>query len=402
MRPRAQNLLLETGPPGPDVATFKAALDSLPAHIAILAADGEILWVNEAWRTFARQNGLRAAGFGEGENYLDVCDRASGAAGAEASSMAAGMRAVARGARASYFQEYECSSPTEQRWFQCRVTRFEAPACAAGAAEAARTLLVVSHENISEAIIAQRTIRQRLEQSAHLLRLQTMGELAAALAHELNQPLAALCNLSAGCLRRAAGEPINPEILWALRECNDQALRAGALIRRMRDFARRSGPRTASVHPAELMQAALSLVGPLAREWGVEIEDRIPDSVPAVDVDPILVQQVFVNLIRNAMEAARPADPPRRRVRVEATTDRAGFVHICVSDGGPGLAEGLSLFEPFVTTKPSGLGLGLAVSRSIVENHGGRISAAAGSALGGAAFTFTLPARPEAAFQGAA
>ncbi|MCJ2056970.1 ATP-binding protein [Methylobacterium sp. J-048] len=235
---------------------------------------------------------------------------------------------------------------------------------------------------------------QRLQADLiHVSRLSAMGEMASALAHELNQPLGAISNYAAACDHFLA-EPGNAQIdaaRTALAAAAKQSQRAGAIIRRLRDFVTRGETDRRLESVAGLIDDAcdLALVG--AREQGVEA--RIDPGPPGIRVlaDRVQIQQVLVNLIRNACEALR--DSARRHLAIVAAAHGDGFVCISVSDSGPGIAEAVAetLFLPFVTTKSTGMGVGLSVSRSIVLAHGGTFTVGS-SALGGATFRFTLPA----------
>ncbi|WP_409568438.1 sensor histidine kinase [Methylobacterium sp. J-072] len=235
---------------------------------------------------------------------------------------------------------------------------------------------------------------QRLQADLiHVSRLSAMGEMASALAHELNQPLGAISNYTTAC-DHFLSEPGNEQIdaaRSALAAAARQAQRAGAIIRRVRDFVTRGETERRSESVAALLEEAcdLALVG--TREQGVET--RIDPGPPGIRVlaDRVQIQQVLVNLIRNACEAMR--DNACRNLAIVATAQDDGAVRISVSDTGPGIAEAVaeSLFLPFVTTKSTGMGVGLSVSRSIVQAHGGTFGVDR-PATGGATFHFTLPA----------
>lgn len=234
---------------------------------------------------------------------------------------------------------------------------------------------------------------QRLQADLiHVSRLSAMGEMASALAHELNQPLGAVSNYAAACDQLLA-EPGHVQIeaaRSALAAAAGQAQRAGAIIRRLRDFVTRGETDRRMERVADLIGDAcdLALVG--TRELGIETRiDPGPLGLHVL-VDRVQIQQVLVNLIRNACEAMR--DSARRDLAITVAAPRSGQVRISVSDTGPGVAEAVAgtLFQPFVTTKPTGMGVGLSVSRSIVNAHGGTFWVDS-TATGGATFHFTLP-----------
>jgi two-component system sensor kinase FixL len=211
----------------------------------------------------------------------------------------------------------------------------------------------------------------------HMSRFTTLGEMASTLAHEINQPLTAIANYLKGCrriLQRMEGSEV-PMLRDAVNQAADQALRAGQVIRHLREFvARGESERHIENLPKLIEEAsALALVG--AKEKGVRVSFQFDPGAALVLADRIQVQQVLLNLIRNAIEAMQ--DAPRRElvVATRAVTDD-GLVEISVSDTGTGIAPEIShqLFQPFITTKTHGMGVGLSICRTIVESHGGKIS----------------------------
>ena len=257
-------------------------------------------------------------------------------------------------------------------------------------------------------------LRELQAELLHVSRLSAAGEMAAALAHELNQPLTAAASAVQAARRTLAaaspegidGQP--PEVREAMDLAAEQARRAGQIVRRLRDFVARgeADPRLESLPRLVEDAAALALVG--AGERGVAVALRIEPGLPPVLADRIQVQQVLFNLMRNALEAmdggeapaSRSGDAPRQRELVVAAGPAGpGEVEVAVADTGPGLAPEVAgrLFEPFVSTKPAGMGVGLSICRSIVEAHGGRLWAEP-NPEGGTVFRFTLAAAhpPEA------
>jgi two-component system sensor kinase FixL len=225
----------------------------------------------------------------------------------------------------------------------------------------------------------------------HISRLTAMGEMASTLAHELNQPLSAISNYLEGS-RRMLAETKDDNLVTlrdALDNAADQAMRAGQIIRRLRDFVARgeSERRVESVTKLVEEASALSLVG--VKDRGIRVQFRFDPTVDLVLADRVQVQQVLLNLIRNAMDAMESA-PTRELVISIAPYDGS---HVCVSvaDSGSGIAREISdqLFQPFVTTKRQGMGVGLSISRTIIESHGGRIWAEP-NPTGGTIFHFTL------------
>jgi two-component system sensor kinase FixL len=225
----------------------------------------------------------------------------------------------------------------------------------------------------------------------HVSRLTALGEMASALAHELNQPLSAIANYLQGSGDLLKRDPVPADKLGlALQKATDQALRAGEIIRRLRDFvARGETERHAESLPKLIEEAsALALVG--AKEHGVSVRYDMDPSVDLVLADRVQVQQVVLNLIRNAIDAMEESSLRQLTIAVERSSP--GEAEIFVSDTGPGISPDVAdqLFQPFVTTKRTGMGVGLSISRTIVEAHGGRIRAES-NPTGGATFRFTLP-----------
>ena len=224
----------------------------------------------------------------------------------------------------------------------------------------------------------------------HISRLTAMGEMASTLAHELNQPLSAITNYLKGSSRLLAdaAEPGAVKARDAMDKAADQALRAGEIIRRLRDFVARgeSERKVESLNKLIEEASALALVG--AKERGIRVRFHFDPGVDLVLADKVQVQQVLLNLIRNAMEAMEESD--RRELDI-STTSTGDETTIKVSDTGPGIAADIAdqLFQPFVTTKRHGMGVGLSISRTIVDGHGGRIWVER-NAAGGATFCFTL------------
>ena len=227
----------------------------------------------------------------------------------------------------------------------------------------------------------------------HMSRLTAMGEMASALAHELNQPLSAIANYMKGSRRLLESRADEQSTLLrdAMDKAADQALRAGQVIRRLRDFVARgeSERRVESVQKLIEEASALALVG--AKDQGVRVRFQFDPAVDRVLADKVQIQQVLLNLVRNAIEAMEASS--RRELVISAIPAGDRMVAISVADTGCGIAPEMraQLFEPFITTKRHGLGVGLSISRTIVEAHGGSIGAEPNPA-GGTIFRFTLRA----------
>ena len=236
--------------------------------------------------------------------------------------------------------------------------------------------------------------RERLSQFG---RLSTLGEMAAGLAHELNQPLTAISTYTQACRRLIeSGQSDDDEILATLRKCDSQAQRAGDVIRRLRQFVqkRESGRQEASCK--ELIHDIAALAEVDTRNNRIPLSFSIARGLPNVMVDAVQIQQVILNLIRNGIDAMLGADRTSEGISVEVARIENNHIRIAVTDHGSGITEEAEkrIFEPFFTTKASGLGLGLAICHSIIAAHGGVLSFTKNPS-GGTTFYFTLPAISE-------
>jgi two-component system sensor kinase FixL len=227
----------------------------------------------------------------------------------------------------------------------------------------------------------------------HISRLTAMGEMASTLAHELNQPLSAIANYLKGSQRLLEGKPdeLSKTLRGALEKAAEQALRAGQIIRRLRDFVSRGETerRVESVSKLVEEASALALVG--AKERGVRVTFRLDPRADLVLADKVQVQQVLINLMRNAIDAME--ESPRRELVISTNAADDDMVVVSVADTGGGIAPEVAeqLFQPFFTTKRQGMGVGLSISRTIVEAHGGEIWLEPNSEQG-AVFRFSLRA----------
>ena len=241
---------------------------------------------------------------------------------------------------------------------------------------------------------ARAEIERQREAMHRTARLAALGEFAWAIAHELNQPLAAVASYNSTCLRLLDADQLDSaELRSAMEKCRDQARRAGAIIQRLREMLRRPLPALAEQDLNEVAHAALELAEPEAREAGVALELTADPAAPRVRADRLLIEQVALNLVRNAIHAVQGLAEERRRVTIATASDGRGGAQLCVADLGDGVPQEARerLFDAFVTTKPGGLGLGLAVCHSVIEAHGGQIRHEPNGARG-TRFSFALPA----------
>jgi len=245
--------------------------------------------------------------------------------------------------------------------------------------------------DITERKRAAEINRQHQEKLQQTSRLVTMGELASSIAHELNQPLAAIASYNAGCLNLVrAGQTDDPEFAQALEKLGQQAQRAGQIIRGVYDFVRKTEPKMAPVRLADVVETSVGLVATEARRRRVPIvvlDEHMTESVMA---DRVMLEQVLVNLTRNALDAMHETPVEERRIVVSAALD-GEFVTIAVADKGGGVPDDLAgkLFSPFFSTKTEGMGMGLNICRSIIEFHQGRLWFEPNEG-GGSVFKFTL------------
>jgi two-component system sensor kinase FixL len=241
---------------------------------------------------------------------------------------------------------------------------------------------------------AEREANEARERMMHVSRLATMGEMAAGISHELNQPLTAIATTAQACTRiMAMSSPDFDEVRDALGRMASQALRAGEIIRRLRNLVRRH---ESALEPADI-NAVINELGALtmadARANNVQTRVELTAHLPNVMIDRIQIQQVLLNLLRNSIDALQSKTTGIKELTVRSSMPRPGIVEVSVSDTGPGVAAEMldHLFTPFATTKSDGTGLGLAISRSIVEAHHGTI-AYRSLEPAGACFSLTLPA----------
>jgi len=249
-------------------------------------------------------------------------------------------------------------------------------------------------QDITERRASEARMQQLQEELSHVARLTEISHFSAALAHELNQPLAAIMNYMSVAKRLMTSPDALAKAQEAVAKAAEQAQRAGQIIRRLRDFVeKRESKRTVeNINLIAEDAIALGLVG--AKLANIDVRTEFAPDSPRVLVDRVQIQQVMVNLLRNASEAM--VSSPRRELTISTAGLNGSGVEVAVADTGPGIPEEVMsrLFKPFVTTKENGMGIGLAISHSIVEAHGGRLRMTPNQG-GGAVFRFNLPAAPE-------
>jgi two-component system, LuxR family, sensor kinase FixL len=358
-----------------------AVLASLSARVAVLDRQGFIIRVNDAWLDAALVVG--ADRIGVGANYLEVC-LAAALHEPAAQQVAQGIEQVLAGEHPSGFRlEYAATSPAGDRWYELVVEPLR---------RSQRGAVVMLTDTTARKRVEMEAQMHRAE-VAHAARAATLGELAAGLAHELNQPLAAILTNVEATRRLLTTEPSRTELL---REILDDIaaddVRASEIIRRMRALLQRGQMDVQRLDVNELIRDVLQLVASDAILRRVRVHPMLEPDLPGVCGDRVQLQQVILNLLVNGLEAMGDTAQGRRRLIVRTTQFEESWVDITVRDHGPGIpTEVLSrIYEPFFTTKRDGLGMGLSICRFIVEAHGGQLQAS-NLPDGGAALTFRLP-----------
>jgi PAS domain S-box-containing protein len=285
------------------------------------------------------------------------------------------------GRRGRYTDEsVEIFSASVQRWFEVQHRML-------AWTDGRRVRLQVARD-ITERRQHEETSRIQQEKIQITSRLTTMGEMASSLAHELNQPLTAIANYSMGAVAMVkSGNAKMETLLPALEKAASQAQRAGKIISRIRDFVKRSEPRRQAIQIQTVMDNAISLAEIHSRKRQVAISHKVPENLPDVFADPILIEQVLLNLLKNGLESMEHSAV---ETLVVAVTLHDNQIEVAVTDRGHGLSDPERLFEPFFSTKTEGLGMGLNICRTIIESHHGRLWAVS-NPEGGTTFRFTLP-----------
>ena len=250
-------------------------------------------------------------------------------------------------------------------------------------------------QDVTERRHANDRLREHEAALAHVLRVSALGEMAAGLAHELNQPLAAIVSYARGCARRLrSGGASTEQIAAVVEQISSEALRAGEFIRHIRAFVAKEPPTREAIDLNTLAEGVARLISAEAARAQVSVELALAGAPVVAVVDRIQIEQVLLNFLRNAFDALASEVPDARRVVVRIASGVHGEAIVSVCDQGPGLDAEVAarVFEPFFTTKASGMGMGLAISRSIVEAHGGRLWTTAAEPHG-AIFWIELPAR---------
>ncbi len=257
--------------------------------------------------------------------------------------------------------------------------------------------LVGIRHDITELKQAESRVRQHERELAHVDRLSIVGEIASSVAHELNQPLGAVVNYAQACLRMVRTDKFSYDrLVNALELTENQAQRAGKIIHRIRDFVRKDTRRTTTINLNHLVSDTIKFIKPKAQENNTLINFDSIAELPRVSADRIQIEQVLLNIMVNAMEAMQHAHTSVRKLTITCIQLDESKVQVSIKDSGPGLESTLvkQIFEPFFTTRQHGMGMGLAISRSIIEAHSGRLWVDSNTAEG-TIFHFTLPIADE-------
>jgi PAS domain S-box-containing protein len=254
--------------------------------------------------------------------------------------------------------------------------------------------LIGTTMDVTDRRLAEQGLQEAKSQLAHVARVQAMGELMASIAHEINQPLAAVVTNANACTRLLAGKALDlGELQGAVGDIAEAGTRAGEVIARIRAFVRKAPPAPIRLDLNMVVQEVLNLTRSELERHKVSVSCELESGLPEVQGDRVELQQVVLNLVMNSIEAMMPDTGRPRLLVIRSQTDENGSVEITLRDSGVGLPAETAdhIFEAFFTTKPDGMGLGLAISRSIIEAHGGRLWALPSDGRPGAAFRFTLP-----------
>jgi PAS domain S-box-containing protein len=370
---------------------FTTVLEGLDASVSVLSVQqGELLFTNRSYRVWfggdARGHQTMAGGVVgppfDADRDEEV-DNLSGLPTQELSDASAG---------ASPREVYVDSL---QRWFDVRARYLQWTD--------GRLAQMLIATDITARLRAEEQSAAQAEKAQVTSRLVTMGEMASSVAHELNQPLTAITNYCNGMVSRVKAETIaQDDLIAALEKTARQAERAGQIIRRIRAFVKRSEPQRQPSQAKQIIDDAVDLAGIELRRRNVAIRSYVAQRLPTLMCDPILIEQVVLNLLKNAAEAIDSAQLPANRRHIELrvvprhTPEEGGVIEFSVTDMGPGIKDEVigRLYEAFFSTKAEGLGIGLSLCRSIVESHRGRMRAQNlynGSLIVGCRFAFTLP-----------
>ena len=360
-----------------------SVLDALPAQIAVLDQEARLIAVNRAWRAFSAEQGRDdPARKDHDPRTLAACRWSGEHPDATVLATARGIEDVIQRRRLCFSVEHPCHTTQRQYWLLMRAFPLQ------GEQEGA----VVTYLDITERHQAEEEARRARDALAQVARLNAVGVLASSLIHELLQPLSSASFYCSAAGQLAEGPAANPErLVEVIRRIDDQVHRAGDIMERLRAFLRGRKMHRVRVPVDQVLKRTLDLVRWFATDRQVKLDLVAPLGLPEIESDPVQIEQVLVNLICNAVQAIDTAGCARREVRIEVVPCQ-GEIEFVVRDTGPGLPPGrhAAIFDIFESSNDSGLGLGLAISRAIAEDHGGRLWAEP-EPPEGAVFHLTLP-----------
>lgn len=361
----------------------RSVLDALPAQIAVLDQEARLIAVNRAWRAFSAEQGRDDHAWKDLDpKTLAACRWSGERPDATVLTAAHGIEDVIQRRRLCVSVEYPCHTAQRQYWLLMRAFPLQ------GEQEGA----VVTYLDITERHRAEEEARRARDALAQVARLNAVGVLASSLIHELLQPLSSASFYCSAAGQLAVGPAANPErLVEVIQRIDDQVHRAGDIMERLRTFLRGRKMHRVRMPVDQVIERALDLVRWFATDRQVKLELIAPERLPEIESDPVQIEQVLINLICNAVQAIDTANSPQREVRIEVIVC-AGELECIVRDTGPGLPPGrhAAIFDIFESSHDSGLGLGLAISRAIAEDHGGRLWAEP-TPREGAVFHLTLP-----------
>jgi C4-dicarboxylate-specific signal transduction histidine kinase len=255
------------------------------------------------------------------------------------------------------------------------------------------THFISTGHDVSERIAAEQATQKHQAELAHVARLSTLGEMTTALAHELNQPLCAVTTYAQTCLRAIKNSSVDlTRLRHGLEQIVKQIELAGQIFRRLRDFSRKNSPHRQAVNVRSLIREVAKFMRAELEHQRILLRIEAPGPTPLIKADPVQIEQVLLNLVRNSIEAIVCSAKDDRKLTIRSIKIASGFIKVSIGDTGHGVSADHAgrLFEPFFTTKATGLGIGLSISQNIIEAHGGRLWLDTNSEAG-ATFSFTLP-----------
>jgi C4-dicarboxylate-specific signal transduction histidine kinase len=353
-------------------------------HVAVIDCAGRIIGVNNNWLRFARVQSGRLRSVGCGVNYLEVCKCAMTAVDPNADSAYHGIIGVLNGSLPEFIMEYRCPTPTEELWFEMVVH----PLCRQEGGG------IITHLNITKRYRAEVQAQTLLHELAHVGRVAVLGELTASVTHELSQPLMAIQTHAQAAKRMLADKEAGPaDVEELVSDILADNSRAEKILQQLRALLKKGRVGLKPVKLNNLIRDVADLLEDEASRRKVKVSLHLDSGLPQVHGERIQLQQIVLNLMVNAFEAMRGNKAAGRELTIETAVMGDDRVSLLVRDNGLGIPSDKldRIFEPFFTTKPDGLGMGLAICRSIVEVHGGRISVA-NNPEKGVTFRIVLPA----------